>query len=359
MGSWWLKDDEKAVAERVVAYRDVMLANEIYPLHVMWESGVWESLGGMLRDAFTDVDERAGSVADWMHKLRDGLFEAKDRSLELTWAAPGGALWREMKENARLASEHPDQRGGMHIIAKYAARALEPLSEAERKRWEMHVVGHSAGSIFAACALPHLVGLGASFKSLQFMAPAITIADFKRLVLRFVKDGSCPLPTLYMLSDAGELDDDVGPYGKSLLYLVSNAFEKQRGEPLLGMARFLCGDAEGSKQVVAKPLQKLFAQRVDGRAALVIAGASQGVGSCSESNSHGGFDNDVETMNSVLQRILNGAPKRRFSLRDLQFEGHGGSAREGAGLRLSAKSIASLRGTPANTQQPGRPIRIA
>jgi hypothetical protein len=32
-------NDEQAVARRIVAFRDVLLANEIYPLHVMWESG--------------------------------------------------------------------------------------------------------------------------------------------------------------------------------------------------------------------------------------------------------------------------------------------------------------------------------
>ena len=351
-------NDEKAVAERVIAYRDVMLANHIYPLHIMWESGVWETLNGMLNDVFSDVDERAGSVADWVHKLRDGLIEAKDRSFELTVAGPGGALWREMKENARLASHHPDGRGGMHIVAKHAAQALQALAPAERKRWEMHVIGHSAGSIFAAHALPHLVALGASFKSLQLMAPAISIEDFKKLVLPHVTDGSCPLPTLYMLSDAGELDDDVGPYGKSLLYLVSNAFEKQRAEPLLGMARFLVRDAEGGKEHVDKQLQRLYAKKIDGRAALVLAGASQGAGSSSESDSHGGFDNDVATMNSVLQRILHAAPERRFTLRDLQFDGKSGSSPQVQAPRLSAKRVASLRNVPANTQLPGRLQRI-
>jgi len=51
-------------------------------------------------------------MAEWMRKLRDGLLEARDRTLELTLAVPGGALWREMKENARLASKHPDGRAG-------------------------------------------------------------------------------------------------------------------------------------------------------------------------------------------------------------------------------------------------------
>ena len=41
------------------------------------------------------------------------MVEAKDRSLELTAALPGGALWGEMKENAKLASAQPERKGGM------------------------------------------------------------------------------------------------------------------------------------------------------------------------------------------------------------------------------------------------------
>jgi len=29
---------EEDVAKRIIAFRDVCLANEIYPLHIMWES---------------------------------------------------------------------------------------------------------------------------------------------------------------------------------------------------------------------------------------------------------------------------------------------------------------------------------
>ncbi len=36
-------NDEEGVARRIVAFRDLLLDNEIYPLHVIWESGVMES----------------------------------------------------------------------------------------------------------------------------------------------------------------------------------------------------------------------------------------------------------------------------------------------------------------------------
>jgi hypothetical protein len=308
-------NDEQAVAERVIAFRDVFLANEIYPVHIMWESGIFESLNGLIADLFTDVDARAGAVSDWLREMREGLIEAKDRSLELTAALPGGALWNEMKENARLASTHPENRGGMQVIIRHVKSALHDVGPAERRKWELHAVGHSAGSIFIAHAMPHLVELGVAFKTLQLLAPAITIEDFKRLLLTpFIAANECPLPTVYNLSDVGELDDEVGPYGKSLLYLVSNAFERRRATPLLGMERFVVGPE-------ADPaIARLLARKVDGRPALVIAGASNAAGSESESDTHGGFDNDPKTLNSVIHRILDGPPARDFSVRDLQFE---------------------------------------
>jgi hypothetical protein len=39
----------------------------------------------------------------------------------------------------------------------------------------------------------------------------------------------------------------------------------------------------------------------------------------SRSSSHGGFDNDPDTLNSVLRRILGREPQREFKTRDLQY----------------------------------------
>jgi hypothetical protein len=316
-------NDEAATARRVVAFRDVCLENEIYPLHVMWESGLTESLHGILRDLRTDADDRAGAVSDWMKRLRDGLLEARDRTLELTLAAPGGALWREMKENAMLASRHPDRKGGFQLMAREATASLGQVPAAERAQWEIHVVGHSAGSILAAFALEHLLALPIGLETVQFLAPAITVELFKQVVLPLIDADRCPVPTLYLLSDTGELDDDVGPYGKSLLYLVSNAFEGRRDTPLLGMERFVNRACKTGTEVVDPAMAKLFARTTDGRPSLVIAGAGarddKPSPNRSRSESHGGFDNDEATLNSVLYRILGKPPKRPFTTRDLTF----------------------------------------
>ena len=307
-------NDERMAARRIIAFKDVLLKNGIYPVHIMWESGAVESIRHIIADYLTDADERAaGPVADWMRRLRDGLIEAKDRSLELTVAGAGGALWQEMKENARLSSEHRRRQGAMQLIAKHVAAATKGMAPGELAKWELHVVAHSAGSIYAAYAMPHLLGCGIPLKSMHLLAPAITVELFRAAMLPRIEAGACPVPDTYVLSDVGERDDDVGPYGKSLLYLVSNAFEPSRGTPLIGMERYV-RQVEDLPPPPDDAVSRLLAPQ------LVVAGEDKrGALGPSRSDRHGGFDNDPETLNSVLRRILGNEPEPPFKARDLQY----------------------------------------
>jgi hypothetical protein len=100
---------------------------------------------------------------------------------------------------------------------------------------------------------------------------------------------------------------------------VSNAFEGKRDTPLLGMERYVSDEGEERSQFVDKELNALFKKKTGGFPSLVIAGRSAGDASTSRSDSHGGFDNDPDTMNSVLWRILGHKPAPPFTTRDLQF----------------------------------------
>jgi hypothetical protein len=91
------------------------------------------------------------------------------------------------------------------------------------------------------------------------------------------------------------------------------------------MERFVSrNSSDPDKSLVNPVLEALFKQKVNGWDSLVIAGAggaSESISpSLSRSESHGGFDNDEATMNSVLFRILGAAPMRPFTVRDLRFE---------------------------------------
>lgn len=104
-----------------------------------------------------------------------------------------------------------------------------------------------------------------------------------------------------MLIDKLEQDDRVTVlYHKLLLYLVSNAFEKEKQAPLLGMQKFNAG-----LQKVAN-MPKIY--------------YSDGVkGTITHSTTHGGFDNDVLTMNHILKRVLGVSASYPFKSEDLEY----------------------------------------
>jgi len=122
---------------------------------------------------------------------------------------------------------------------------------------------------------------------------------------------------IYNLKDELEMDDNVAKiYRKSLLYLVSNAFERVKEKQLVGMDIFEPTDKNG------KPLLGMahFENKVNkvGTAPKFIY--SNGVeGQRTRSTSHGGFDNDPFTMNHILRRILGKSPSTDFTKDNLDY----------------------------------------
>jgi hypothetical protein len=108
---------------------------------------------------------------------------------------------------------------------------------------------------------------------------------------------------VFALNDKTERDDNCAKiYNKSLLYLVSNAFEKEpriplfrEGEPILGMERWMDAD-------LRKAFQSLGAE-------LVLAPNNAPADSQDASNAmhHGDFDDDEKTVTSTFRRIIAGA----------------------------------------------------
>jgi pimeloyl-ACP methyl ester carboxylesterase len=180
---------------------------------------------------------------------------------------------------------------------------------------ELHLVGHSAGSIFLAHLLEVLAETGTPVKSLTLLAPACTLDLFEakiapRLGTLIERFG------LFNLTDAVERDDSVAAYHKSLLYLVSESFEQRHRVPLLGMEAFVAPskkalDAlpEAQRRQVARVKRLLGAPLQDnGKTVIRAHNLPAGVKLDSCSASHGGFDNDEATLNSML-RIITGRQK--------------------------------------------------
>ncbi|MDH3314849.1 MAG: C1 family peptidase [Betaproteobacteria bacterium] len=295
-------NDEKASASRIATMKPIFLANEIYPLHFMWETGLKETVSSILQDAF-----RRKRFSGWRDGMRDRFYDLLDEGVELAARPLGRPLWAQMKDNAQKARA---SKGGARMVAKEIQRYQKEVGPLE-----IHLVGHSAGSIFHGHLVPYLVGLGVRIKTLTLYAPACSTKLFRDNVLpsfaTSVSGGQANRAieriTIFNLDDDAERDDTVGSvYHKSLLYLVSESFETSKGLPLLGMDRFLASDAEGIHT-------KLGARQESSGSTVIYSKGGADVKLESASTSHGGFDNDEKTLNSTLRILLAAkTPRRRF-----------------------------------------------
>ncbi|MFC0205849.1 caspase family protein [Novosphingobium soli] len=254
-------------------------ANGVYPLFFIWETGLAETLKQMLLGARGLQEAPRGGLADWMD----------DRVEDTVRFLGADKIWSGMKRSAERASA-PD--GGAAYVAQKIAKLLDDHGDAI----ELHLAGHSAGSIFHTYLLGAF-GPDVVVETAHFLAPAITSDLFQERFAPAVGQQVRDL-TVYTMTKARERADTVTPlYRKSLLYMIYGALEPERDVDILGLEVSLRGDAA---------LRRLFAlDGGPGRAARVIwsPGSDAGSGSASDSTSHGGFDNDAATLESVCRRI--------------------------------------------------------
>lgn len=288
---------------RIAAMKNVFKQNGIYPYHWMYDTGLLEELKDVILGRERSADQRAGGVPDWVDKI-----------LEKISRVPGRALWREMKAGAQLPFVAPihassDEYAGTQVLQTFV-QALAATMAAGTKPKKIHLIGHSTGMILLAWMLQRLCKLAPQLQvhTVSLMAPAGTVELFTEKVQPFLK---APFPdfrvsemTIYNLNRKLEQDDNVARvYNKSLLYLVSRAFEESLPEKILGMAKY-------SETVGRRKLPRLAIHYSDGP----VPGAR-----VTSSTSHGGFDNDVLTMNHILHRILGKKPTVEFTVDNLKY----------------------------------------
>jgi len=235
----------------------------------------------------------------WRPDFKERFRDLLDEAIELGSRPLGRPIWRQIKDNARRASVDTD--GGARFVASRIAAHL-----ARNDDFELHLVGHSAGSIFFAYLIPLLVGMKVQVKTLTLYAAACTTELFRANVLPHV-GGAIEQLVLFNMNDQTERADSVGPaYNKSLLYLVSEAFEEANHDALLGMEKFLAADG-AIRRALGQPAV------VEGPTIIRTVGVPGGIKLASKSTSHGGFDNDEATLNSTLRIITGGnALEREF-----------------------------------------------
>ena len=80
-------------ARRVALWRPVFRANGIHEIHFIWETGLWEELGDILRPKEEMTKRRVGGfLSDWW-----------DKSIERVTGRLGHSLWKEMRTDADIA----------------------------------------------------------------------------------------------------------------------------------------------------------------------------------------------------------------------------------------------------------------
>ena len=270
-------------AHRIAGMRRVFKRYGIYNLHMMWGT---DFLGEIFQKAGPTIQSRMGGLAS---DISDAVFEQTAKTL-------GGArVWRHIKEDAANAFTPQAPFGGgieglSPVLTKLASAAKPP---------KIHIVAHSAGCILVAHLLNWLADSALKtlkIDSIHLMAPACQNALLKQAYETVATKGT-PI-RIYNLSDKMEQDDIVGlpwlpllRYNKSLLYLVSNAFEPLDSN-LAGMEKF-------AANLPAWPSLEVTYSKTGGKMG----------NTTSASTSHGGFDNDGATLTSVISHILGTAAK--------------------------------------------------
>lgn len=273
----------KASASRIKDMAPVFRDNGVYSYHWMYDTGIMEELKDILFRGGKTREDRAGGF--WGFDWWDTLLEKGAR-------VPGRAFWREMKRGAKTGFD--DNGDGVKILESFA-KALQPSENRQ-----LHLVGHSTGAILLAYLLQALGEVLPNFRvsSVHIMAPAATIEIYKELYKPLLTSKSFGIDRMciYYLTDDLEQGDSVGPYQKSLLYFVSRSFEKKIPAKILGMEKYL------KKGIKPKP----------GNLKLILSKGKETEKCKSASTTHGGFDNDHYTMNTILNDIIGSVSQKPF-----------------------------------------------
>jgi pimeloyl-ACP methyl ester carboxylesterase len=296
--------------------------NGIYPVFVAWQSGYVDSIKNVIGDL---ID---GLIREARGRKTASLFEkfsaARDYLIEKAAIIPARPVWSQMKQNAMAASAG---EGGMVQVANAVAKLA-----GDHQDLEVHLIGHSAGAIVLGAFLGRLRDRNLKATTVSLYAPACTVEFANTTYVPAAETGviDAKRVAIDILSDKRELEDTVGPYAKSLLYLVSRALEPTHKTPILGMEAAwnpaLDKNDIFSTPVTGKPNPDVVTWRKNWTK---LAGSPQVLDddrileqlpNLTVKSAHGAFDNWIGGVERTLARILglsspNKLPTRIESLR--------------------------------------------
>jgi hypothetical protein len=251
----------------------------------MWETAGLSTVFNIVEDALKGDDKRM--AGKWWSEVKERIVAWKDERIEGLARAPGGAMWRQMKDNADDLSS--TAQSGIVLLFKQfsklqAARKLPKL--------RLHLIGHSAGAIVQSHLAPRASARGFEIGSLSLLAPALRVDDFEARLGKVVSREQIRVLVSHLTDAAERADGTCGPYGHSLLYLVSRAFEGKHEEvPLIGM----------EKHLVPAVATHAWGQHIT---RLGTPGSSWRLSDpLTEATSHGGVDDDIAVQDAVIRHI--------------------------------------------------------
>jgi len=305
-------NDRAAGVQRARILGPWFAANGIYPLFVVWQTGFLESAKDILESAVEKLFLPSEAVEGWaLQKLN----EMKDRAFEV-FARDAGikAIWENMKNRA---AGSVDSEGGLTAAAQFMGKILARQNRPPK----LHLLGHSAGAILQGYFLSAMARNSLSAASVQLWAPACNVEFATETYGAAFANGTASPATTFIgvLSDANERDDPCVPalYSKSLLYLVSRALESEHKTPILGMARVWPKWEKRDDTFMRGYERQLKAwHSASKKIRLDPPIVKPEVRTLHEPNkvetidaNHGSFDNNVDVVNTAIERIIGRKPK--------------------------------------------------
>ncbi len=274
------------IAARAHAWRDTFLRNNIYPIHLMWETGLNNDVVDVIRDLLFKTKKQMNEG--------DALIDARLEDL----ARPlGRKLWRDLQVTARLGTSPDTEAGGAILDIMHMANGLK-----------VHFLSQSAGVFLFSRALQLARRAGIRLETASMMAPACSTRHYNVAIKPYLE--TCVGRLIqYGLVTKREKEDRLDVYGRSLLYLVAASLEK--GER--------SADSDHLKPVGILGLEEDFkdCEPHDCHQAF-WAGRDR---SATDSKEHRGFDRDMQTMNHLVETITGTRPRGKLAF---SSEGLGG-----------------------------------
>ncbi|MBL4902249.1 C1 family peptidase [Desulfocapsa sp. AH-315-G09] len=300
---------------RIQTLAPYFIENGIYPLFLTWKTGLLESIVAIMDDSVGRLVPRSEGLGDVFAKAKEMAVDIFDRTIEVASENLGvKAIWSQMKQNAAASAQKGNNDRGSFLTVK----ALTRLKK-EHPTLKIHLVGHSAGALLLGHLLKDCPRNSLKIASCTLYAAACSVDFANKHYAWAVGKNVLKKKNLHMhlLSDQREKDDTVGPYKKSLLYLVSRALENWHKTPLLGMVNVFDQSFNDKKNWSKSTHSHLRSWQsfwgnqgleiLDDEQVVTVAEWMNGelVREISKENSaHGSFDNDIKVVDQTIQRII-------------------------------------------------------